>query len=421
MATKGPSLAVSDEGLLCPHLLVLASSGSGKTTSLVRPNILMHSGTSLVLDVKGEILAADGAALAAEGREVLVFDPEDGVRELPAGCRKTGLDLISGWQLAGGDWSFRFTQALADLVFAEQSSEPAFAGAVRTLGLAALAASIAPGREKQGRFFERLAGIVRQSPRQLQALFSSHDDDCSPDLATLIAGGGTFLSSGGEGLVQAGIAGMHRQLEFIQGRQTIAAFDGNWRFHELLDPASNATLFIVLPASRLPRYAAALRIIFGSLGAIAEQRLPDAPAANLLAAIDEAAALGRADWLLHGAALHRSYGITYMSVFQSCPQIERIYGKTGVAEFMGNSATVFLGVRDFATAEVLSRALGETSARTSIRELGGKGKVSEREVTRAVASPREIMQMDADHLIVLPPDGKAARLRRASPEELGCR
>ena len=92
--------------------LALAATGFGKTTSLVRPNILLHAGSVLALDVKGEICAADAACLAAAGRPVAVFDPEAVIEQLPAGAERVGLDLVSGWQSTPGDWRLRLVDAL---------------------------------------------------------------------------------------------------------------------------------------------------------------------------------------------------------------------------------------------------------------------------------------------------------------------
>ena len=135
--------------------------------------------------------------------------------------------------------------------------------------------------------------------------------------------------------------------------------------------------------------------------------------------ITTAAALERSDWLLHGTAVHRSYGISYLLAFQSAAQIESIYGRTGVAQFMGNCANLFLGVRDFDTARRLSEALGQEDER--FYEAGRKGELNERTRLRPLASPQDIMQMDADHLIALLPDSRASRLRRASPQLFGSR
>ena len=413
-------LAITDAVPVRPHALIVASTGSGKTTSLIRPNILAHSGAVLALDVKGEICTADAAALAESGRTVRVFDPEGVIGELPAGVQRVALDLQSGWEEAAGDWQSRFAQSFADLIFIEQSADPAFAGSARILGRSTIAASIVPElREKDaGGLFAALARSAMRPHRKLNSLFEPKKQqglDLSADLRRLIEEGSVFLTGNNQRFIDAGLAGMRRQLEFLNSERIVAALDGDWRLDQLLEADSKAVLLLVLPAARLPHYAPLLRLIFGSIGVVAETRSATATPANLLVAIDEAATLEKADWLLQGAALHRSAGITYMLAFQSCSQIERIYGKTGVAEFMGNCTNVFLGVRDFDTAQVLSQALGETTAESIDRSLGNKSDMSVRQLSAPVATAQEILQMDANELIVLPPSGKAARLRRVAP------
>ena len=71
------------------------------------------------------------------------------------------------------------------------------------------------------------------------------------------------------------------------------------------------------------------------------------------------------------------------------------------------------------TARRLSEALGQEDER--FYEAGRKGEINERTRLRPLASPQDIMQMDAGHLIALLPDSRAARLRRASPQLFGSR
>ena len=56
-----------------------------------------------------------------------------------------------------------------------------------------------------------------------------------------------------------------------------------------------------------------------------------------------------------------------------------------------------------------------------IYKTGRKGELNERTRLRPLASPQDIMQMDAGHLIAWLPDSRAARLRRASPQLFGGR
>ena len=414
LTEDGRKAAVSEAMPLRPHTLLIASSGCGKTTSVVRPNILAHDGPVIALDVKAEICLADAAALSAAGRRVLVLDPEEALGQLPAGAEPVGLDLVSGWQGGSGCWRSKCASSLADLIFVEHSSDPAFSESARLLGRAVIAAALAPDRQEG--LFAVLAQASHLPYREMQALLDIRQAD--RDLINLAREGTLLLAGSNSRFVDSALAGMRRQLEFLQTGSAVRCLDGDWDIERLLEPGQRTVLLVVVPASRLGRYAAALRLVFGSIGAIAEQRRAEAPA-NLLAAIDEAAALERSDWLLHGTAVHRSYGISYLLAFQSAAQIESIYGRTGVAQFMGNCANLFLGVRDFDTARRLSEALGQEDER--FYEAGRKGELNERTRLRPLASPQDIMQMDADHLIALLPDSRAARLRRASPQLFGSR
>ena len=411
LSEDGRQVAVSDVQPRRPHTLLIASTGSGKTTSVIRPNILAHNGAVIALDVKAEICRSDAGALVAAGRRVLVFDPEGMLGDqLPAGAEPATLDLVSGWQVAGGNWRSKLAKSMASLIFIEKSGDPAFSRTALQLGRALIAAALLPGRDEG--MFASLAKTARMNAREMQAMLETKASCEDEDLLNLTREG-SMIFKDSSALLDAGLSGVRRQLDFLQTAATVRSLNGNFPINQLLEADDKTVLLVVVPPSWLEHHAAALRIIFGSIGSIAEVRRRAKPA-NLLAVIDEAASLDRVDWLLGGAAVHRGYGISYLIAFQTAAQIERIYGRTGLSEFMGNCATLFLDVRDFETAERLSKALGEAVDHTY--EAGHKGALLERQRTRLRLSADAIMQMDADHLIALLPAAGATRLRRASPQ-----
>ena len=81
------------------HLLVFAGTGAGKTYSVARPNLLIHQGAAVVLDIKGELVRLLAPALLERGKRVLLYDPEGMMAgKLAAGVETVSLDLDAGWR-----------------------------------------------------------------------------------------------------------------------------------------------------------------------------------------------------------------------------------------------------------------------------------------------------------------------------------
>ena len=79
------------------NVVVLGTSGSGKTTGFVDPNIRQAVGSMVVSDPKGTLLKKHGRFLEEEGYRVMVMDfvhPERSVRWNPLAQAKTTQDIL---------------------------------------------------------------------------------------------------------------------------------------------------------------------------------------------------------------------------------------------------------------------------------------------------------------------------------------
>lgn len=57
------------------HAMAIAGTRSGKSLTLLIPNLLRYPGSVLVLDPKGELVRATAAARRRMGQKVIVLDP----------------------------------------------------------------------------------------------------------------------------------------------------------------------------------------------------------------------------------------------------------------------------------------------------------------------------------------------------------
>ncbi len=78
------------------HVLVVGTSGAGKTRYIVRPNLLQATGSYVVSDPKGSLFKTMGPYLQEKGYEVVVMDfihPETSLRYNPLAYCKTTQDI----------------------------------------------------------------------------------------------------------------------------------------------------------------------------------------------------------------------------------------------------------------------------------------------------------------------------------------
>jgi len=91
------NIAVSDTLLSNRNMLIIGGSGSYKTTSVLTPNILLASGTNVILDIKGDLLRKHGNYLKAHGIRVKSFNlinPEESDRYNPMAYLEKETDVI---------------------------------------------------------------------------------------------------------------------------------------------------------------------------------------------------------------------------------------------------------------------------------------------------------------------------------------
>lgn len=91
------NIAVSDTLLSNRNMLIIGGSGSYKTTSVLTPNILLASGTNVILDIKGDLLRKHGNYLKAHGVTVKSFNlinPEESDRYNPMAYLEKETDVI---------------------------------------------------------------------------------------------------------------------------------------------------------------------------------------------------------------------------------------------------------------------------------------------------------------------------------------
>lgn len=175
------------------HLMVLGPPRSGKTTSLVIPNLLSHQGPTLVTSTKTDILDVTQSRLRSKG-DVWLFDPS-GTLEVPPGVRQlrwSPVDETNSLDRAvvvadtlvdaslgeirgeGAHWSERAKAMLAPMLLAANIAGLEASDLVSWIDRRDMIEPVAILQAgDQYRAAEILSGLAQAEQRELSGIFSS--------------------------------------------------------------------------------------------------------------------------------------------------------------------------------------------------------------------------------------------------------
>jgi len=404
------------------NTLLVAPPGGGKGVGVVIPTLLTWPGSAVVLDVKGENLAATAGQRQKMGDTVFVFAPYD-----PDGKTHRFNPLEPIRLIDDADRRYSALRRLATHLLTSQgkADEPFIEGARElftatasvtldtdepTLGHVLRLLAPADGTEPIGNdaidqmMAKRLRGLAEQaehsSARTSLLQYSAYDPKTI----------GTFLSV----LKSCGLGAWADPA--IDRATSANDFD--------LDTlrAEPQTIYIVISPNEMDALAPVARLFFQSITAALQSRMPT-PATDplpVLLLLDEFKALGRMDTILNAATVIRGYGGRMLFVVQGIPNLEEVYGRAG-AEGLMNACQLhaYMSINDPRTKAMLSRSLGTrefvTEQESTSRTLGKSGLSRTRTEQRSAArllSEDEINRIGPDTILLLPQNARPVRARK---------
>lgn len=338
------------------HLLTVAPTRAGKGVSSIIPNLLLHRGSALVIDPKGENARVTAHARAAMGQEVHVIDPW-GI----TGMQSSRFNPLAWLDPADPDISenaFMLADAMivraggggSSQFFEDESLsllwgfilyvaiDPRFAGA-RHLGTV---------RDMMSLGNQRLFGMLNEMYQHPNRVVSSvaeraiaKDEETRANVFTSLQAQTVFLDSDR----------MRDTLSVADGQRTL-------RFEDLKGTAMS--VYLVLPADRLGTYGRWLRLLIQQAITCNARNLGVKPARGrpILFLLDEMAALGKLTKVEEAYGLMAGFGMQLWGIVQDLGQLDRIYDK-GWETFIGNSGVLqYYGSRDERTAAYFSKLCG---------------------------------------------------------------
>jgi len=379
------------------HVLIMASTRSGKGVSLIIPHLLRYQGSAFVLDPKGENAKATGRHRATINKQVHYLDPfgitgkpqsrfNPLARFTPANMEAESKALAAALFLVNADerdhWNAAGQQLLAAFILYVYASpdippEKKDLPSVRRLllgGVAMTLQAMAMSKLANGLIADLAASFLKTPEREFGSIVST----------------------------------AQRQTEILDNPDIVACLSATGPGEEVDFAAWHSgtmTVYLCLSAPKFPVFNRWLRLVLTSaLDEMTDKLNP--PALPVCFMLDELATLGHLGAVENAVGLAAGYGIQLVTVFQDVAQMRDLY-KGRWASFIGNAGVrALFNLDDYDTASYWSKFMGshlvEThSTQEDIYGLSRGQTVGES--MRPLVSPDEIMlRYGSGQMLVLP-------------------
>jgi len=328
------------------HIVTVAGSRAGKSSTVLIPNLLRYPGSIIVLDPKGELARATAAQRAAQGQRVYVLDPfgETGIR---TASHNPFTELGQG----RAEHVAADAAQLADALIIANNKDPHWTDSaknlVRGIILHLLAAAPQQATLRQVRL------LLNGTPPELERLFTAMTDSAAFDgIVSNI--GRSFLGKN------------ERELASIMStaQEQTAPLDDVLHVTERPDftlgelAGGKVSIYLVLPGMRMATHYRWLRLVIQQALAAMERNPVPRGRLPVWFLLEEFPALGHMRSIESAAGLMAGFGVKLWSVLQDLTQLKTHYPKSWET-FLGNAGVVqAFGNADVTTTEHLSKMLG---------------------------------------------------------------
>lgn len=364
------------------HILIMASTRSGKGTALIIPHLLRYAGSAFVLDPKGENARATHRQRRKLNDKVLFLDPF-GISGQPQArfnplsrftlenMEAESKALAAALVLTRGDhWTGSAQQLLASFimfVFVSDKFVPDDKDlrTVRRLLLGDVAGTLANMEQSKiagGLLADLARSFQKTPPNEFGSIVSTAQRETEILDNPFIA---RCLSASGEG----------EEVDFSA-----------WH-------SGTMTVYLCLAAPKFPVFNRWLRLVLtAALDEMTDRLNP--PALPVCFMLDELATLGHLATVENAVGLAAGYGVQLFCVFQDTAQMRDLY-KGRWASFIGNAGIrALFNLDDYDTAEYWSKFIGshEVESRSQTRDAFGiLQSQSSSQAIRPSLPPEEIM------------------------------
>jgi type IV secretion system protein VirD4 len=333
------------------HIVTVAGSRAGKSSTVLIPNLLRYPGSVLVLDPKGELARATAAPRARMGQQVVILDPFGDTGAVSAAHNPFD-ELGQG----RADHVAADAAQLADALIISNNKDPHWTDSAKNLirGVALYLLATDPARAK----LRELRRLLNATPAELDVLFGGMVE--CPAFDGIVANIGAALlgkkESGG------------RELQGIlsTAQEQTAPLDDIVRITERSDfklsdlRSGKLSIYLVLPGMRMGTHYRWLRLVIQQALAAMERAPVPHGQSPVWFVLEEFPALGHMRSIETAAGLMAGFGVKLWSVLQDLTQLQTHYPKSWET-FLGNAGVIqAFGNADVTTTEHLSKLLGST-------------------------------------------------------------
>ncbi|WP_226951455.1 type IV secretory system conjugative DNA transfer family protein [Rhizobium terrae] len=381
------------------HHLVIGPTRSGKGVGYVIPNALLHEGSMIVTDLKGEIFKATAGYRRRNGSQVFLFAP---------GSERTNsynpLDFV---RMERGDRTTDIQNIAAILIPENIDSENSVWQATAQQVLAGVLSYILESPHYHDR---RNLGEVNSffnTGLNLQALMKLVKEK-EPSLSKYTTESFNSYIALSERAAASALLDVQKALRPFKNERIVAATcftDMNLRALQRR-PMS----IYLAPNIRDISLLRPLLTLFVQqvMNILLQEQEYDQSSLPVYFLLDEFRQLKRMDEIMMKMPYVAGYKIKLAFIIQDLKSLDEIYGETARHSLLGNCGyQLILGANDQATAEYASRALGKRTIRyqsesRTIELLGLPRRTKTEQIReRDLMMPQEIRQMPDDKMILL--------------------
>lgn len=343
------------------HFVTIAGNRSGKTLTLIIPNLLRYPGSVVVIDPKGELAAATAKARAAMGQRVFVLAPfnTNGGNGLPPSAHYNPYDEL---KYSVPENLVADVAQLADAQIFGNKQDPHWTDAAKNLMIGETLLHHLYGRATL-RNIRKAITDPRQTIETWHAMAKS--DAFNGSLRSI---GKTFLGKLGSDDGGSGFSNKELQSILSVTQEQTRPLDDVAHISERSDFSFTdfarrpTTVYLVLPGLRIETHARWLRMVIYQLLASLERNpiVVDRKRGQhpLWLVLEEFAALGHMRAIESAAGYIAGFGVQMWVILQDLTQIRTHYPQSWET-FLGNAGVLnAFNVTDATTTQYLSQLLG---------------------------------------------------------------
>jgi type IV secretion system protein VirD4 len=377
------------------HVLIQASTRSGKGVAVIIPRLLLYPGSAFVLDPKGENGRATGRRRAQLNDKVHYLDPF-GISGRP-GSRFNPLSRFTPENMEAESKALAAALVLADTRDHWNAAGQQLLAAI--IMYVYSSTDIAPEQKDLVTVRRFLLGGIELALNGMKRM-----EDVADGLLASLAK--SFLDTP-EKEFGSIVSTAQRETEILDNpelRKSLMATGEGDEVDFAQWHTGTMTVYLCLAAPKFPVFSRWLRLVLTSaLDEMTDKlRPPPLPVVFLL---DELATLGHLSTVENAIGLSAGYGVQIVSVFQDVAQMRDLY-KGRWTSFVGNAGVrVLFNLDDFETADYWSKFIGGRLVETlNVSEdiYGIAEKQSRGEAVRPLLTPDEIMLRFAGGDIIPP-------------------